>query len=100
MTSENAIIRIAPDQVSCAVDGEVVILSTRNGTYYGLNSVGAKVWSRLTTDACSLRELCATIENEYDIAVAECEKDVRALVDELESAGLVVIDKSADDVVR
>src|SRR5246127_4594036 len=33
------------DQVSCALDGDTVILHLGSGTYYGLNAVGSTIWN-------------------------------------------------------
>jgi len=92
MSSSNLIVKATTDQVSCTVNGEVVILSTKNGTYYGLDAVGAMVWSRVSLRPCSVQELCADIVSEYAVEPVDCEQDVLTLVKSLASAGLVEIE--------
>jgi hypothetical protein len=69
---------------------ELVILNLKDGVYYGLEDVGLRIWKLLqqpTTIAAILEALVA----EYDIDGKRCERDVRALLSELSSRGLVSI---------
>ena len=40
-------IRVSPDQISCDIGGEAVLLQLQRGQYYGLNQIGAQVWKML-----------------------------------------------------
>jgi hypothetical protein len=91
MSSSNLIVKATAGQVSCTINGEVVILSTKNGTYYGLDAVGAMVWSRVSSRPHSVQELCAEIVGQYAVEPGECEQDVLGLVQSLATAGLVEI---------
>ena len=37
----------SPDQASCLLAGEAVLLSQRTGEYFGLNAVGAAIWTAI-----------------------------------------------------
>lgn len=41
MLSLDSIVAVTPEQVSSELSGEAVILSLKDGVYYGLNEVGA-----------------------------------------------------------
>ena len=71
------------DQRSRDLGDEAVILG--GDTYYGLNPVGARVWS-LIQEPRTVSDLCAAIAAEYDVERARCQRDVvdllRTLADE------------------
>lgn len=78
----------ARDQVSAQLDGEAVILNLADGVYYGLNPVGASVWTLLEQPR-TVAELRDAIVAEYDVDAPTAEADLRALLDELAGRGLV-----------
>jgi hypothetical protein len=75
------------DQVSTAVGGEVVILGMHDGVYYGLDAVGARVWSLLQAPL-AVSEIVEVITGEFDVDAPRCERDVLALLEDLKSRGL------------
>lgn len=79
-----------PGQVSSNVEGETVILELDRGTYYGLDAVGARVWS-LIQEPRSVASVRDALVEEYDVDPARCEADVLALLAQLEETGLVEV---------
>ncbi len=79
------------DQVSSRVDEDEVILSLREGAYYGLDAVGARAW-RLIQEPRSVGEVCDAIAREYEVAPDRCRRDVIALLGRLADSGLVEIE--------
>jgi hypothetical protein len=69
-------------------DTEAVILDLRDGVYYGLDGVGASMWSLLQRPT-SLRALRDAIVAEYDVEPARCLADLRELCAELLRRGLI-----------
>ena len=43
----NTVVRASPQQISCGVADEAVLLSMRDGEYYGLNEVAASIWKHV-----------------------------------------------------
>jgi hypothetical protein len=76
------------DQVSAQLDGEAVILSLADGVYYGLNPVGASVWTLLEQPR-TLAELRDAVVAQYDVDAPTAEADLRALLAEMAGRGLV-----------
>ena len=72
------------------MDGEVVILDTVNGKYFGLDGVGVHIWESLDT-AQTVEQLKASILQEYDVDEGQCEADVIELLDGLQKAGLIIV---------
>jgi hypothetical protein len=84
------------EQVSTDLTGEVVILNLHNGEYYGLNEVGARIWS-LIQEPRTVGDLCKVLLEEYtEIEPVQCESEVVALLEEMAQANLVEIVVPAD----
>lgn len=67
---------------------EAILLDLETETYFGLNAAGSRLWSLLTT-APTIRDAFAVMLEEYDVAPAELERDMGALIDELVGRGLL-----------
>jgi coenzyme PQQ synthesis protein D (PqqD) len=88
MTS--ALFRRAANQIACDMGGEVVILDLTSGTYYGLDQLGAQVWSLIEQPA-SLEAIRNAIVADYDVDAATCHRDVLAFLQQMQAVGLVEV---------
>lgn len=70
------------------VGEDCVMLDLANGTYYGLNPVGAHVW-QLLGEGKSLGEVCAAVVEEFEVPHELAQADVLDLVKDLQEHGLV-----------
>src|ERR1700746_322835 len=86
--ARNETVAAVKDQVSCALNGDTVILHLGSGTYYGLNAVGSTVWD-LIQEARTIAEIHDRLLQQYEADAAECERDLRNVLDALSKAGLV-----------
>ena len=93
--SVSSIVVAVKDQVSCDLAGESVILHLKSGVYYGLNSLGTRIWN-LIQDPVSVDEVRAILVKEYDVEPQRCERDLMALLQQLADAGLVKIKAKRD----
>ena len=82
-------LRAVTNHASCELGGEAVLLNLDTGVYYGLDAVGTHIW-KLLQEPRSITELRDLIVDEFDVAPARCEADLRPFVDSLHSYGLVV----------
>lgn len=80
----------ARDQVSVEVEGEAVILSLADGVYYGLDPVGARVWTLLEAP-CTVAELRDAVVAEWEVDAPTAERDLLALLEALAARGLVEV---------
>lgn len=87
-SNTDSFVAAAKDQVSCNLSGEEVILNLKNGIYYGLDEVGAKIWS-LIQKPRSLESIGAALAREYGVSRAQCDKDLAVFLEELAAAGLI-----------
>jgi hypothetical protein len=79
---------VSDDQVSTSLGEETVILGMGDGVYYGLDAVGARVWSLLATPR-RVSEVVRTVVVEFDVSPEQCERDVLALLEDLSDRRLV-----------
>lgn len=88
--SPESVVTAAPDQISSDLAGEAVIMSLQDGAYYGLNEVGARIWSLLQQPrpVAAIRDALVA---EYEIDPAQCEHEVVALLAALETVGLIEV---------
>jgi hypothetical protein len=78
------------DQVSSDLGGEVAILNLTAGTYYGLDAVGARIWS-LIQEPRTVEEIRDVLVSEYEVEPDRCEGDLIALLRRLADEGLVEV---------
>ncbi len=88
----SATIVVAGDLVASEFGDEIVILSLRDGVYYGLEDVGARIW-RMLHGPVSVIDIRDAILAEYDVEPTRCEQDVCAVLAHLAEMGLVEIRK-------
>ena len=88
--SLDSIVSVAPDQVSCELDGDAAILNLNSGAYHGLDPIGATVWNLLASPI-AVHQIVDAMVAEYDVTRARCERDMLALLARLDERGLIEI---------
>ncbi len=88
--SIHSIVVASPEQVSCPLGDESAILNLKNTVYYGLNSVGARVWELLQQPK-SVGEIRDALLEEYEVEGERCERDLLDLLEKMRSEGLVEV---------
>jgi hypothetical protein len=86
--SGHSTIVAAKEQVSCSLAEEAVVLDLKAGVYYGLNEVGARVWSLIQSPK-SVSEIREAILQEFDVDPNLCERDLLALLRDLAGKDLI-----------
>src|SRR5689334_16864070 len=82
--------RVRADVIFQTVPEGAVLLATRDEIYYGLNEVGAEIWTLLVNAPRSLEDLCARLGLRYpDVPLHTLRADVLELLADLAVAGLV-----------
>jgi len=97
-TSLDSMVVVSGELVSANLDGEVVILGFKSGSYYSLDQVGAFVWDLLQKPQ-KVSAIRDSILNEYDIDLQRCEQDLFDLLNDLAGKGLIEIKADARDSV-
>ena len=79
------------DQVSADLASEMVILNLKNGEYYGLNDVGARIWA-LLQEPRTLAAVRDQVVSEYEDADPDvCGQELLDLAEELAKVGLIEV---------
>ena len=81
-------VRVPDDVIFRELNGEGVVLNLHNGTYFGLNSVGMRIW-QLCEQHGSLREVWEAMQGEFDAPGDALQSDLLAFVNELSSRRLL-----------
>lgn len=88
--SGQSVVVAAKDQVSCDLEGEAAILNLANGTYYGLDLIGAQVWTLLQQPR-RVAEIRDAVLREYEVEPERCQSDLLALLERLRAEGLIEV---------
>lgn len=78
------------EHLSCDLNGEAVILSLKNGKYYGLNTVGSSIWSAIQSPL-SFEEIAVAVLDEYEIDDATCGKEIKLFLQNMKREELLEI---------
>lgn len=63
-------------------------MSLKRGKYFAVEGTGARIWD-LLRDPKTESELVETLTAEYDVTPADCRRDLRAFLRDLEDYGLI-----------
>jgi len=78
------------DIVASDIDGEVVMMSIENGAYYGIDSIGSRIWELIETP-CKVSDLIKLLLEEFDVDRPTCERDVLKFLAELQKNNTILI---------
>ena len=86
---------VDPEVMMRTVGGESVILDLKTERYLGLNDVGTRMWSALTT-AESIQSAYETLVAEYDVEPDRLMTELHKLMDKLLEQGLITLTPATD----
>ena len=92
--TDDPLIRRTGELLEAEVDGELVALHVERGTCYGFNGTATRIWA-LLAEPKRLSELRDALVARYEVDPETCEKQLRALLDELGRDGLVELSAAA-----
>jgi hypothetical protein len=74
--------------IEVEIDGEIVALHIEQGTCYGLNRQGSRIWN-LLAQPIRIRDLCALLLAAYKVDADVCKRQVLDLLEQLRGEGLI-----------
>ncbi len=86
--SKDSTVVVARELVSCDLADEAAILNLKNGVYYGLDAVGARVWD-LIQEPRRLGDVRDAIVAEYEVEADRLEADLLQLLRKMMAEWLV-----------
>jgi hypothetical protein len=78
------------DPVTSEMANEVAILNPKSGMYFGLDTVGARIWE-LIKEPMTVEDIRNIILDEYEVDVDRCEQDLFILFSEMSNNGLIEV---------
>ena len=94
IASGNSIVVAIKGQSSSELEGETVILNLQSGVYYGLKTVGAAIW-KLIQEPKTIDEVRQAILSKYEVEPEQCDRDLQALLQDLQSERLIEVKHEA-----
>jgi hypothetical protein len=79
------------DLMSAPVDREIVFLHPTADSYVALDEIGRRVWDLLERPR-RIADLVGVLEEEFEAPAGAIERDVVALIEELERDGIVRVE--------
>ncbi len=92
--SDTTIIRAARHQVSGKISEESVILDLDAGIYYGVNSLGSRIWE-LVQEPCAVGQIVEALLADFEVEPRCCLNDLLEFLADMESRGLIEVDDEA-----
>jgi Coenzyme PQQ synthesis protein D (PqqD). len=86
-------ITVPEDVLISRLEDESVLLNLDNERYYGLDDVGTRMFSALTSSA-SVQSAWEKLTDEYDVDREVLRQDLVALIDKLLEQGLVEVSQA------
>lgn len=90
--TDNSKLRRNPDMVFSEVDGEVVMLSVKNGEYYNLNEVSSDIWQELK-EARLYKDLIKSLQDSYEVSYQVCKTETKSFLEHSIKKGIIEIIK-------
>ena len=78
------------DLLSSELDGETVLMSVTQASYYGLDSTSQRIWNMIDQPRRVI-DLCEQLLTEYDVDRTTCEHNVCTFLTEMNKEGLIRI---------
>jgi hypothetical protein len=88
IVSEDLLVRRREGLIQAEVDGELVALHVDNGACYGFNPTATRIWALIETPQ-RLTGIIEKLVDEYEVDPETCDRQVRAVLKDLERDGLV-----------
>ncbi|PIW44712.1 MAG: PqqD family protein [Zetaproteobacteria bacterium CG12_big_fil_rev_8_21_14_0_65_54_13] len=84
------VVRRNPEIVHSDMDGETVMMSVNEGSYYGLNGVGSQIWELLEQEM-SVDAICTELLGHFDVEEKQCCSEVLAFLEEMSTSNVIEI---------
>ena len=91
MLQSNVTIQLSEEALAAEMGGEVIVMSVSSGSYLNLNESASWIW-QLLAEPRKFGEICAAMEEEYDVDPETCRKEVSHLLEELATRGVITLD--------
>ena len=96
MLTSSSVVVVSNNLTASNLGTETIVLNLDSGGYYGLNDVGVTVWN-LIQNPKTVAEIRDVVLAEYEVEYEQCDRDLRQLIAELSSNGLVEVNNETNN---
>ena len=88
--SDNSKIVRNSEIIHSSLDDEIIMMSIEKGEYYGLSSIGGRIWE-LIKEPRMLSDICHKLCEDYNVTPVNCRRDVLDFITHMLEKDLVII---------
>jgi hypothetical protein len=92
---KDSLVRRSGGLIEAEVDGELIGLEVEQGVCYGFNGTATRIWA-LIEEPKRISDIRDALLDEFEVDPETCERELRAVLAELEKDGLVTIETVPD----
>ena len=92
MITTDSYIKRNKEVFASEIDEEVVMMNVDTGRYYGMDTVGSRIWE-LIAEEIQVKDVIEKLMEEYDVSEEQCKSDVIEFLSELYENKLVQVTK-------
>lgn len=78
-----------PEILASDLDGEKVMMSIKQGEYYGLGKTGTFIWDHIA-EPIKIEKLIELITQKYDVSKEQCFNDIKLFITDLVEKELII----------
>lgn len=80
-----------PEVAYTYMDDEMVIMGADDNLYYGINAIGVEIWSLLESNPQSLHDICAHLQQIYEVDEDQCIADATHFINTMCEHNMVIV---------
>ena len=88
--NDQSMISRQTDIVFNKLDDEIVMMSIKNGEYYGLDIIGSRIWE-IIEKPVPFKQIIDILKEEFDVTEEQCIIDVKEFLGMLEKKNLIKV---------
>ena len=82
-------LRASPDAFASGVQDETVLLHLKRGEYFGMDSIGTRIWTGLN-EGRSPREICKEVAADHGVPLEQVQDDARKFLEDLQANEIII----------
>jgi hypothetical protein len=92
---KDSLVRRSGGLIEAEVDGELIGLEIEQGVCYGFNGTATRIWAMIE-EPKRISDIRDALLTEFEVDPETCERELRAVLADLEADGLVVLEAVSD----
>ena len=83
--------QVSQEVLSSKIDEEIILMSIKADSYFGIDPVGSQVWEILSKKPSTTNEIVQIMMEDYEVDEETCRTDVQAFIDDIYARKLIEI---------